>query len=181
MLHERLGIVLKSAMDGKGKRRDTNVRSVVAAKLQAVLKSREVCIDLVIELVSKLRFIVVFSRHRNGKDETYNRTRGSTALAHDAAYSPHAQGGQGGVPLRLRAQACRIGAAEPYGVAERLRPFKSRERLEALLQEATGKQMSFADFLDCVLTEEVVSKTAKNVEQPTWCRFPWTSSWLRLM
>ena len=59
MLHERLGIVLKSAMDGKGKRRDTTVRSVVAAKLQAVLKSREVCIDLVIELVSKLRFIVV--------------------------------------------------------------------------------------------------------------------------
>ena len=56
MLHERLGIVLKGAMDGKGKRRETNVRSVIAAKLQAVLKRREVCIDLDIELVTKLRF-----------------------------------------------------------------------------------------------------------------------------
>ena len=55
----------------------------------------------------------------------------------------------------------------------RLRLFKSRERLEALLQEATGKEMSYADFLDCVLTEEVLSKTAKNVTMRTHlARFP---------
>ncbi len=46
---------------------------------------------------------------------------------------------------------------------QRLRLFKSRDRLEALLQEATGKELSYADFLDQVLTEEVASKTAKHV------------------
>lgn len=61
MPRERLGLVLKDAMDGKGKRLETNVRLVIAATFQAVLKGREVCIDLDIELVSKLRFIVVFS------------------------------------------------------------------------------------------------------------------------
>lgn len=56
---------------------------------------------------------------------------------------------------------------------QRLRLFKSRERLEALLQEATSKEMSYADFLDGVLTEEVVSKTAKNVTMRTnLARFP---------
>jgi DNA replication protein DnaC len=55
----------------------------------------------------------------------------------------------------------------------RLRLFKSRERLEALLQEATGKEMNYADFLDCVLTEEVLSKTAKNVTMRAHlARFP---------
>jgi len=62
MLNERVGVVLKNVMDGKGKRRETNVRSMIAAKFQAVLKGRE-------------------------------------ALAHDATYSPHAQGGQGGSSL----------------------------------------------------------------------------------
>lgn len=56
---------------------------------------------------------------------------------------------------------------------QRLRLFKSRERLEALLQEATSKELSYADFLDCVLTEEVASKTAKNVTMRTnLARFP---------
>ena len=45
----------------------------------------------------------------------------------------------------------------------RLRLFKSRERLEALLQDATTKELSVADFLDGVLTEEVTAKTAKHV------------------
>ena len=67
-----------------------------------------------------------------------------------------------------------------YDVTERLRLFKSRERLEALLQEATGKEISYADFLDCVLAEEVVSKAAKNVTNPPGV-FPWTSAWVRLM
>jgi DNA replication protein DnaC len=56
---------------------------------------------------------------------------------------------------------------------QRLRLFKSRDRLEALLQEATGKELSYADFLDHVLTEEVASKTAKHVTMRTQlARFP---------
>ena len=56
---------------------------------------------------------------------------------------------------------------------QRLRLFKSRDRLEALLQEATGKELSYADFLDQVLTEEVASKTAKHVTMRTQlARFP---------
>jgi DNA replication protein DnaC len=56
---------------------------------------------------------------------------------------------------------------------QRLRLFKSRDRLEALLQEASGKELSYADFLDQVLTEEVASKTAKHVTMRTQlARFP---------
>lgn len=59
----------------------------------------------------------------------------------------------------------------------RLRLFKSRERLEALLQEATSKELSYADFLDQVLTEEVASKTAKNVTMRTnLARFPFVKT-----
>lgn len=55
----------------------------------------------------------------------------------------------------------------------RLRLVKSRERLEALLQEATTQEMSYADFLDRVLSEEVASKTLKNVSMRTnLARFP---------
>lgn len=39
----------------------------------------------------------------------------------------------------------------------RLRLFKSRERLEALLQDATARELSYADFLDSILGEEVAS------------------------
>ena len=56
---------------------------------------------------------------------------------------------------------------------QRLRLFKSRERLEALLQDATAKECSYADFLDQVLSEEVASKTAKHVTMRTQlARFP---------
>jgi len=56
---------------------------------------------------------------------------------------------------------------------QRLRLFKSRERLEAVLQDATTKDLSYADFLDQVLTEEVASKTAKHVSMRTQlARFP---------
>jgi DNA replication protein DnaC len=56
---------------------------------------------------------------------------------------------------------------------QRLRLFKSRERLEALLQEAAAEEMSYADFLDRVLGEEVASKTAKNITMRTsLARFP---------
>lgn len=60
---------------------------------------------------------------------------------------------------------------------QRLRLFKSRERLEALLQEATSSELSYADFLDQLLTEEVSSKTAKNVTMRTHlARFPFVKS-----
>jgi DNA replication protein DnaC len=56
---------------------------------------------------------------------------------------------------------------------QRLRLFKSRDRLEAQLQDATAKELSYADFLDQVLTEEVASKTAKHVTMRTQlARFP---------
>ena len=56
---------------------------------------------------------------------------------------------------------------------QRLRLFKSRERVEALLQEATTKEASYADFLDALLGEEVASKTAKHVTMRTQlARFP---------
>jgi DNA replication protein DnaC len=55
----------------------------------------------------------------------------------------------------------------------RLRLLKSRERLEALLQEASTKELPYADFLDQLLSEEVASKTAKNVTMRTnLARFP---------
>jgi DNA replication protein DnaC len=59
----------------------------------------------------------------------------------------------------------------------RLRLIKSRERLEALLQDATTRELSYADFLDQLLTEEVASKTAKNVTMRTsLARFPFVKS-----
>ncbi len=56
---------------------------------------------------------------------------------------------------------------------QRLRLFKGRERVEALLQDATAKSATYADFLDALLTEEVASKTAKHVSMRTHlARFP---------
>ncbi|MGH8702597.1 MAG: IS21-like element helper ATPase IstB [Burkholderiales bacterium] len=55
----------------------------------------------------------------------------------------------------------------------RLRLFKSRERLEALLQEAATKELAYSDFLEQVLSEEVAAKTSKNVAMRTaMARFP---------
>lgn len=60
---------------------------------------------------------------------------------------------------------------------QRLRLFKSRERLEAQLQDATAKELSYADFLDQVLSEEVASKTAKHITMRTQlARFPFVKS-----
>ena len=60
---------------------------------------------------------------------------------------------------------------------QRLRLFKSRERLDALLQDAAAAELSYADFLDRVLTEEVQAKTAKNVTMRTQlARFPFVKS-----
>lgn len=58
-----------------------------------------------------------------------------------------------------------------------LRLFKSRERLEALLQEAAASELSYADFLDRVLAEEVASKMAKNIAMRTsLARFPFVKA-----
>lgn len=55
----------------------------------------------------------------------------------------------------------------------RLRLFKSRDRLEALLQQATTDELPYADFLEQVLAEEVASKTAKNITMRTsLAKFP---------
>ncbi|MGH2500861.1 MAG: ATP-binding protein [Gammaproteobacteria bacterium] len=59
----------------------------------------------------------------------------------------------------------------------RLRLFKSRERLEALLQAASSEELSYADFLDRLLGEEVASKTQKNITMRTsLARFPFVKS-----
>jgi len=60
---------------------------------------------------------------------------------------------------------------------QRLRLLKIRERLEALLQEAAGEQLGYAEFLDRLLREEVSAKTAKNVSIRTqFARFPFVKS-----
>lgn len=60
---------------------------------------------------------------------------------------------------------------------QRLRLFKSRERLEALLQDATARELSYADFLDSILGEEVASKRDKNVAMRiNLARFPFVKS-----
>ena len=59
----------------------------------------------------------------------------------------------------------------------RLRLLKSRERLDALLQEAAAKDLSYADFLDQVLSEEVAAKAEKNITMRTsLARFPFVKS-----
>jgi DNA replication protein DnaC len=59
----------------------------------------------------------------------------------------------------------------------RLRLIKSRERLEALLQDATTEQLPYADFLGRLLTEEVAAKTQKNISVRTnLARFPFVKS-----
>ena len=56
---------------------------------------------------------------------------------------------------------------------QRLRPNTVRERVEALLQEASEKELSYADFLDGLLSEEVSAKTATHVTMRTnLARFP---------
>ena len=56
---------------------------------------------------------------------------------------------------------------------QRLRLTTVRERLEALLQDAAEKELSYADFLDGLLSEEVSAKTAKHVTMRTnLARFP---------
>jgi DNA replication protein DnaC len=60
---------------------------------------------------------------------------------------------------------------------DRLKLFKVHERLEALLQEATQKELSFSDFLDRMLSEEIASKVDKAVSLRTkLARFPYVKT-----
>jgi DNA replication protein DnaC len=60
---------------------------------------------------------------------------------------------------------------------QQLRLFKSRERLEALLQDATTQEATYGDFLEAVLTEEVSAKAEKNVSMRTHlARFPFVKT-----
>ena len=60
---------------------------------------------------------------------------------------------------------------------QRLRLFKSQERLEALLQDATAQDATYADFLDAVLSAEVSSKAEKNITMRTHlARFPFVKT-----
>jgi hypothetical protein len=58
----------------------------------------------------------------------------------------------------------------------RLRLFKNRERLGARLQKAVAEEPRCAEFLEQVFSEEVASKTARNVPdgvtQPSPCVAP---------
>jgi DNA replication protein DnaC len=59
----------------------------------------------------------------------------------------------------------------------KLKLFKSQERLEALLQEATQRELGYSDFLDRLLMEEVASKTDKAVTLRTQlARFPYVKT-----
>jgi len=59
----------------------------------------------------------------------------------------------------------------------RLRLFKGRERLEAVLQLAVAEELPYADFLEKLLAEEVASKTSKNISMRTnLARFPFVKS-----
>ena len=91
--------------------------------------------------------------------------------------APALLGGRGPRSRRVRTAAGgRMNAAQIERLDEhlgRLRLFKSRERLEALLQDAAARELAYADFLEQVLTEEVASKTSKNVTMRTsLARFP---------
>jgi DNA replication protein DnaC len=56
----------------------------------------------------------------------------------------------------------------------KLRLYKLRERLDALLQEASAQECSYVDFLDRVLSEEAASKHDKQVAMHTAiARFPY--------
>ena len=60
---------------------------------------------------------------------------------------------------------------------KRLKLYKLEERLEALLQEATQRDLSYSDFLDGLLLEEVTAKNGKNITMRTQlARFPYVKT-----
>ena len=60
---------------------------------------------------------------------------------------------------------------------QKLKLFKIHERLEAMLQMATQKELAYSDFLGQLLAEEVTAKTDKAVVLRTkMARFPFVKS-----
>src|SRR5262245_17684787 len=56
----------------------------------------------------------------------------------------------------------------------KLKLFTLQTRLETLLQEASGQELTYADFLDRLLAEELVAKSEKYVAMRTvMARFPY--------
>ncbi len=91
--------------------------------------------------------------------------------------APHAIAASGDTERLAREPASAAQLERLQEHLQRLRLFKVRERLEALLQDAPAKETPYADFLDVVLTEEVTSKTAKHVTMRTrLARFPFVKS-----
>ena|SRR6267142_2095853 len=61
---------------------------------------------------------------------------------------------------------------------QHLKLFRVQERLETLLQEASAQELTYADFLDRLLTEEVTAKEEKHVTMRTvMARFPIARPW----
>src|SRR5215510_10787978 len=57
---------------------------------------------------------------------------------------------------------------------QRLKLFRVQARLETLLQEASAQELTYPDFLDQLLTEEVTAKEEKHVTMRTvMARFPY--------
>jgi DNA replication protein DnaC len=57
---------------------------------------------------------------------------------------------------------------------QHLKLLRVQERLETLLQEASAQELTYADFLDRLLTEEVTAKEEKHVTMRTvMARFPY--------
>jgi DNA replication protein DnaC len=57
---------------------------------------------------------------------------------------------------------------------QHLKLFQTQERLETLLQEASAQELTYADFLDRLLTEEVTAKEEKHLTMRTvMARFPY--------
>ena len=56
---------------------------------------------------------------------------------------------------------------------KQLKLYKTYEHLESLLEEASKENLSYSDFLDQMLTQEVAAKKEKNIAMRTsWAKFP---------
>jgi DNA replication protein DnaC len=57
---------------------------------------------------------------------------------------------------------------------QHLKLLRVQERLDTLLQEASAQELTYADFLDRLLTEEVTAKAEKHVTmRAVMARFPY--------
>src|SRR4029453_3348249 len=111
-----------------------------------------------------------------GRSCPWSRSGGTqrTAALQSAGVGACGQRRASGRSSRSRGVRAAAGGRMNAGQLERLgelllklRLFKSRERLEALLQDAAARELAYADFLEQVLGEEVVAKTSKNVAMRT--------------